>query len=69
MPNTWEKKMEEQGYNYLDGLVQAKVELFEIRIENYRSQFLQEFPQQTKNEEFQEKESPLSMISLNCWLI
>ena len=34
MPNTWKKKMIEQGYNYLDGPIHAMAEFFETRIEN-----------------------------------
>ena len=34
MPNMWEKKMVEQGYNYLDGPIHYMVEFFETRIEN-----------------------------------
>ena len=34
MPNTLKKKMVEQGYNYLDGLIYSMVEFFETRIEN-----------------------------------
>ena len=34
MPNTWKKKMVEQGYSYLDGPIHAMVEFFETRIEN-----------------------------------
>ena len=34
MPNLWEKKMIEEGYNYLDGPIHAMAELFETRIEN-----------------------------------
>ena len=33
MPNTWEKKIVEQGYNYLDGPVHSMAEFFETRIE------------------------------------
>ena len=28
MPNTWEKKIVEKGYNYLDGLIHAITEFF-----------------------------------------
>ena len=34
MPNTWKKKMIEQGHNYLDGPINSMAELFETRIEN-----------------------------------
>ena len=34
MPNTWKKKMIEQGYNYLDGPIHSMAEFFETRIEN-----------------------------------
>ena len=34
MPNTWGKKMVEQGYNYLDVPIHSMVEFFEMRIEN-----------------------------------
>ena len=33
LPNTWRKKMVEQGYNYLDGLIHSMAEFFETRIE------------------------------------
>ena len=32
MPNTWEKKMVEQGYNYLDGPIHSMAKFFENRI-------------------------------------
>ena len=34
IPNTWEKKMVEQGYNYLDGPIHSTAEFFKTRIEN-----------------------------------
>ena len=34
MPNTWKKKMVEQGYNYLDSSVQQMIQFFESRVEN-----------------------------------
>ena len=34
MPNTWKKKMIEQGYNYLDGPIHSMEVFFETRIEN-----------------------------------
>ena len=34
MPNIWNKKMLEQGYNYLDGSIQHIAEFSETRIEN-----------------------------------
>ena len=34
VPNTWKKKMVEQGYNYLDGSIIAMTEFFQTRIEN-----------------------------------
>ena len=34
MPNTWEKKMVGQGYNYLDGPIHSMEVFFETRIEN-----------------------------------
>ena len=34
MPNTWKKKMVEQGYNYLDDLFHSMAEFFGTRIEN-----------------------------------
>ena len=34
MPNMWNKKMVEQGYNYLDGPIHAMAEFFETRNEN-----------------------------------
>ena len=34
MPNTWKKKMVEQGYNYLDSSIQQMTEFFETRVEN-----------------------------------
>ena len=34
LPNTWKKKMVEQGYNYLDGSIKNMTEFFESRIEN-----------------------------------
>ena len=33
MPNTWEKKKVEKGYNYLEGPIHAMTEFFETRIE------------------------------------
>ena len=33
MPNTWKKKLVEQGYSYLDGSIQSMAEFFETRIE------------------------------------
>ena len=40
MPNTREKKMVEQGYNYLDGSIHSMVEFFETRIENLEKSIL-----------------------------
>ena len=34
MPNMWEKKMVEQGQNYLDGLIHSMAKIFEIMFEN-----------------------------------
>ena len=34
MPNTWEKKMVEQEYNYLDGPNHSMAEFFEVRVKN-----------------------------------
>ena len=34
MPNMWEKKMVEEGYNYLDSPIHSMTEFFEIMIEN-----------------------------------
>ena len=34
MPNSWKKKMVEQGPSYLDGSIQNMAEFFETRIEN-----------------------------------
>ena len=34
LPNTWEKKMVEQGYNYLVGSIHSTAEFCETRIEN-----------------------------------
>ena len=34
MTNTWKKKMVEQGYNYLDGLIHFIAEFCETEIEN-----------------------------------
>ena len=34
MPNMQEKKMAEQGYNYLDGPIYSMAEIIETRIEN-----------------------------------
>ena len=34
MPKTWEKKLLEQGYNYLDGPIHSMTEYFETRIEH-----------------------------------
>ena len=34
MPDTWKKKMVEQGCNYLDGPIHSMAKLFKIRIEN-----------------------------------
>ena len=34
MPNTWEKKMVEQEYNYLYGPIHSMADFFETRIEN-----------------------------------
>ena len=34
IPNTWKKKLIEQGYNYLDGHIHSRTEFFEKRIEN-----------------------------------
>ena len=36
MPNTWKKKMEEQGYSYLDGHIDSMAGFFETRIENLK---------------------------------
>ena len=37
MPNMWEKKMVERGYNYLDGPINSMVEFFKTRIENLKT--------------------------------
>ena len=37
MLNTWETKMVEQGYNYLDGQIHSMVEFFETRIKNEKN--------------------------------
>ena len=34
MPNSWRKKMTEQGYNYLDRSIQEMLGFFETRVEN-----------------------------------
>lgn len=34
MPNTWKRKMIEQGYNYLNSSIQQMTEFFETRVEN-----------------------------------
>ena len=34
MPNSWRKKMTEQGYNYLDRSIQEMSGFFETRIKN-----------------------------------
>ena len=33
MPNLWEKKFTEHGYNYLDGPIQSMAKFFKVRIE------------------------------------
>ena len=46
MPNTWKKKMVEQGYNYLEGPIHSMAEFFETRIKNLKNQSHQVFPQE-----------------------
>ena len=53
-----EKKMVEQGYNYLDGPMQSMAEFFEVRIENLEKSIpLSAPPRKKENEKSQEKES------------
>ena len=48
MPNTWNKKMIEQGYNYLDGPIHAMAEFFETRIENLEKSIPPSVPSRKK---------------------
>ena len=47
MPNLWEKKMIEQGYNYSDGPIHAMAELFETKIENLEKSIPPSIPSRT----------------------
>ena len=49
IPNTWKKKMAEQGYNLLDGPIHSMAEFFEITIENLEKSTHQVFLQETTN--------------------
>ena len=44
MPNTWEKKMIEQGFNSLACSIHSTVEFFEIRIENLEKSITSSVP-------------------------
>ena len=48
MPNTWEKKMVEQGYNYSGGPIYAMAEFFETRIENLEKSISPNVPSRNK---------------------
>ena len=52
MPNTWKKKMVEQGYNYLDTSIQEMAEFFETRVEN-----LEKFDSKKESKKNQEKQN------------
>ena len=49
MPNMWEKKMVEQGYNYLDGPIHPMVEIFETRIKNLEKSIPSSDPSRNNN--------------------
>ena len=48
MPNTWNKKMIQQGYNYLDDPINSMAEFFETRIENLEKSILPSVPSRNK---------------------
>ena len=48
MPDEWEKKMVEQGYNYLDGRINSMAEFFETRIENLEKSIPPNVPPRNK---------------------
>ena len=52
MPNTWKKKMVEQGYNYLDGLIYSVAEFFKTRIFSRNREKLQERVQEKERSDF-----------------
>ena len=60
MPNTWEKKMVEQGYNFLDGPIHPMAEFFDTRIESLEKTIppcVLSRNRKKNKKKFQEKES------------
>ena len=55
MPNTWEKKMVGQEYNYLDGPIHSMEVFFETRIENLEKSIPPSVP--SRNKKSSKKES------------
>ena len=55
LPNTWKKKMVEQGYDYLDGPVYAIVEFFGTRIENLEKSIPPSVPSRNGNKKKSKK--------------
>ena len=61
MPNTWEKNMLEQGYNYFDGPIHSAAEFFETMMENLEKAIPPSVPsrnsKKTKKKESKERKS------------
>ena len=58
MPNTWENKMVEQGYNYFNGVIHSMAEIFKTGIENLEKSIPPSVP--SRNKEISKKGSKKS---------